>query len=179
MRSKLAVFGGILLAAFVLQTALLPRLGLGGVRPDLPLVAAVLAGLAFGPREGIGTGLAAGLLQDLVAGRFVGLFTLSLAGVGYLAGLAAKEVYRDRFVAPALAGFAATLLQRLAVLLILKLGGLPSAGSLWEGRLWGEALLNAGVALALLGPALRLERRLRPEHRSTLGRRAGRYVARH
>lgn len=185
MRTKALAFGGLILAAFAIQTALLPFLGFGPFRPDLLLVLCVLAGLAFGPREGLGVGLAAGLLQDLAAGRFLGLFTLAGTGVGYLAGLAAQKVYRDRFVAPFLAGFGATLLQRVVILLILKLGGVPTGSALWPGWLWGEALINAAAALALLGPALHLERWLRseprtpPRRRSSLGRRTGRYVARH
>lgn len=180
MRSKPLIFGGLIVAGFVAQTALLPRLGVVAVvRPDLLLILSVLAGLAFGPKDGLGVGLAAGLLQDVVAGRFIGLFTLAQAGAGYLAGLAAREIYRDRFVAPALAGFWATLFQRVTFLIVFKLGGIPASGTLWEGRLWGEALVNAAVTLALLGPALRLEWWLRPEPRTSLGRRAGRYVAKH
>lgn len=180
MRSKALVFGGLILVAYVVQTALFPRLGVVPVvRPDLLLILCVLTGLAFGPRDGLGVGLAVGLLQDLTAGRFLGLFTLAQAGVGYLAGLAAREVYRDRFIAPAMAGLGATLLQRITILLIFKLGGIPAGGTLWEGRLWGEAVVNAVLALALMGPAVRLETWLRPEVRTAPHRRSGRYIAKH
>lgn len=180
MRLKALVFGGLILLAFVGQTAVLPRLGVVAVvHPDLLLVLCVLAGLAFGRREGLAVGLAVGLLQDVAAGRFLGLFTLAQAGTGYLAGLAAQKIYRDRFITPALVGFGATLFQRITILLVLKLGNVPMGGTLWEGRLWGEALVNAAVAVALLGPALRLDWWLQPEHKTALGRRAGRYVAKH
>lgn len=185
MRTKALAIGGIILAAFAIQTALLPFLGVGPFRPDLLLVLCVLSGLAFGPREGFAVGLGAGLLQDLAAGRFLGLFALVLSGLGYLTGLVGQKVYRDRYLAPSLAGFGATMLQRITILLILNLSGVPTGGAFWPGWLWGEALINAAAALALLGPALRLERWLRAEPRTSLGRRAsvgrrtGRYVARH
>ena len=84
MRFALAfmIFGGSLA-----QTTVVPGLRIGGVTPDIPLVLTVLLGLRKGPEVGCLAGFAAGLIQDVTGGGFVGAQALTKALVGFGIGL--------------------------------------------------------------------------------------------
>ncbi len=64
---------GALIAAFLLQTAVLPQLGFDGVTPDLLLATAAAVALLAGPGPAIGVGLVTGLLQDSFSGGLLGM----------------------------------------------------------------------------------------------------------
>lgn len=160
MRRAAAVYAGSALAAFVLQGSVLPHLQVAHVRPDLLLVLCLTAGLLRGPRAGAVTGFWIGLAQDLLAGRFLGLFALSKAALGALGGFAAQRIYRDRVVVPALTGLAGTVLQRLVMTGALALGGVPAVASSWQASFWLEALANGLFGVLVLGLLARWERRL-------------------
>jgi rod shape-determining protein MreD len=109
-----------ILAAFVLQT-----LGARYFWPlesyfDLFLVTTVGFGLTRGRMVGMGTGTAAGLVQDAFSGGMLGLNGLSKTTVGYLAGIVGRWLIIRGWGARFLFFFAASL----ADLLILALVGL-------------------------------------------------------
>ncbi|MDQ6640940.1 MAG: rod shape-determining protein MreD, partial [Actinomycetota bacterium] len=56
---------GLVIAAVVLQTAVLSQIAIDGVVPDLALVLVVAAALVRGPEFGAATGFLAGLAIDL------------------------------------------------------------------------------------------------------------------
>lgn len=85
----------IMVAALVTDATFLTHLVVAGVKPDLSLLLVTSFGLLYGPRAGFLSGLVGGLLQDLLYGRVVGLFALTKAVTGYLAGLATGRVYRE------------------------------------------------------------------------------------
>ncbi|WP_232676445.1 rod shape-determining protein MreD [Nocardioides sp. R-C-SC26] len=82
------VLGLLVVAALVLQTSLVPHLTWRGVGPDLVLLVVVACGLAYGSREGMLIGFAAGLLVDLAppSDHVAGRWALALLAVGYVAG---------------------------------------------------------------------------------------------
>lgn len=160
MRRAAAVHAGLALAALVLQASVLPHLQVAHVRPDLLLVLCLMAGLTHGPRAGALTGFWIGLAQDLLAGRFLGLFILSKAALGALGGFAAQRIYRDRVIVPGLAGLAGTILQRLVMMGAMALGGVQGVASPWQASLWIEALANGLAGVLVFGLLARWERRL-------------------
>jgi rod shape-determining protein MreD len=83
MRTILAltVFGG----GFV-QATFAPALRIGDVTPDIPLIVIVLLALHRGSEAGCLAGFAAGLLQDVAGGGFVGVQALTKAVVGFAVG---------------------------------------------------------------------------------------------
>jgi rod shape-determining protein MreD len=112
------------LAALLLQTAVLTVLPLPGAAPDLLVVLVVAFALAEGQLSGLVTGFVAGLAADLAADHQLGRLALAYAVVGYVAGLVHDDTERS------------TLLPFAAV----------AAGAM------GAVLLYAGVG-ALLGDA--------------------------
>jgi rod shape-determining protein MreD len=85
----------IMAAATLLGATLVPYLAVDGVKPDLGLLLATSFALLYGPRAGFIAGLAAGVWQDLLFGRMLGMFGLAKALTGYLAGWLTGRVYRD------------------------------------------------------------------------------------
>lgn len=94
---------GFVVVLIVLQTAIVPLIGIRGVRPDLLLGLVVSCGLLFGKEQGVGIGFFAGLMQDLLAGGFFGLHILSKMTMGYLFGLTEKKVYKRNLLLPIVA----------------------------------------------------------------------------
>lgn len=131
----------LLLFTAIVQTALVPYLSIWGVFVDLPLLVVVSWSLLQGKKDGLMWGLIAGLGIDILSGAPFGAATLSLALVGFVAGLGQATVFRSHIALPLLAVFGATLLYNLAFLLIVRILGqhvafvdnlarivLPSAG---------------------------------------------------
>lgn len=115
------IWGAILAAAYVLQTSFLPLFNFRGSGADLLLLLVVSFSLLKGQRLGVLLGFVAGLLQDLAAGTFLGMNTLSKLLLGYLFGSASQRVFKEKFFLPILAAILATLLNYfiLAVLVLL------------------------------------------------------------
>lgn len=88
------VIGSVIavLAAFVVQTAILPAVGLTAAIPVVFAVVAVLA-MAWGPAVGPSVGFGAGLLLDLTGVGTLGVGAL----VGCLLGLVAARIPVDRW----------------------------------------------------------------------------------
>lgn len=115
------IWGAVLVAAYVLQTALLPLLNFNGIGMDLLLLVVVSFSLLKGQRFGILLGFMAGLLQDLASGTFFGMNTLSKMMVGYIFGLASQQVFKEKFFLPVIGAAMATGINYvvLAVLMLL------------------------------------------------------------
>ncbi len=104
--TRLAVLVLVLLSAALLQTTVFPHLTIAGFRPDLLLLVTV----AFGFREGVGSGLrvgfAAGLLADLLVNQTaVGLQALVFLAVGYTVGVARPYLAPESVSAPLVVAF--------------------------------------------------------------------------
>lgn len=120
---RAAFWTGFLLILLVMQATLVPMLFTGGHRPDLLLAAVVSAGLLFGKETAIGVGFFAGLLQDLASGTIFGLNLLPKMLVGYLFGLAERNVFKESVLLPLFAVMAATVIQNLFAMLFVILSG--------------------------------------------------------
>lgn len=81
-----------LLVAFLVQTAVLPAVGLSAAIPFVYATVAVLA-VVLGPRAGAAEGFAAGLLMDLTGSGTLGVGAL----IGCLLGALAGRVHVDRW----------------------------------------------------------------------------------
>lgn len=73
----------IILAALLIQTQLLPILGL---KLDLLVLITIYFGLLYGWKRGLIVGLVSGLFQDVFSGGMLGLAPIGLAACGILAG---------------------------------------------------------------------------------------------
>lgn len=87
-----------IVAAVILQSAVLARLPLPGGPPNLVLVLVVAIGLAAGGTAGLAAGFGAGLLTDLLSDHPVGVLALCFALAGLLAGLLEADVERSKLL---------------------------------------------------------------------------------
>jgi hypothetical protein len=131
-----------------IQVTFLPSLG--GVRPDLCLIAAGLAGILGGALDGLLLGLALGYVQSLFSAGDVWLSLMTKGLVGLLAGLAGTRL--THATPPSMLGLLGGLsvLSGLAFLFITRAGGgvADQFFTFWSVLL-PEAALNAVIGLGM------------------------------
>lgn len=84
---RVLVLGGVIVAALLAESTVLAPFRLGGVRPDLLVIAVVAVAMAAGPTSAACFGFAAGLVADLLFARPVGVSALVYTGVGFAVGV--------------------------------------------------------------------------------------------
>ncbi|MDP3804266.1 MAG: rod shape-determining protein MreD [Candidatus Omnitrophota bacterium] len=85
----------ILLVALILQAGPLNSLKIFGAKPDLMLMSVIFFGLFLGSGLGLESGLAAGILKDIVAFDFFFAKTLTLGLTGLTVGLARNKFFKE------------------------------------------------------------------------------------
>ncbi|MBM4122044.1 MAG: hypothetical protein FJ249_05575 [Nitrospira sp.] len=147
---KPALYAGLLLGLVPVQAALLQHIEFVGIRPDLCLVAACLAGFLAGELEGLLIGLALGLVQGLFSAGDLWLNVITKGGAGLLAGLAGRHVTNPTTVSmlAVLAGL--SVLSGIIVLVAIRSGaGLVAFLAAVRSVLVPEVVLNAAVGTGL------------------------------
>lgn len=88
-----ALLYAILIASLVpIQAVLLPHVSVWGVKPDLGFIVVCLVGLFGGEFEGLMVGLALGWIMSLFSAEDLIAGMVAKGGVGYVAGLAGRQV---------------------------------------------------------------------------------------
>jgi hypothetical protein len=88
-----ALLYAILIAGLVpIQAVLLPHVSVGDVKPDLGFIVVCLVGLFEGEFEGLMVGLALGWIMSLFSAGDLIVGMVTKGGVGYVAGLAGRQV---------------------------------------------------------------------------------------
>jgi len=157
-----------LVAALALQTTLARFFVRGAVAVDLVLVAVVYVALTSGPGSGLLAGTFAGLVQDALSSRVLGIGGLAKTIVGFLAGAIGTQFIVSQPVPRFVVFFGSSVLdlvvsKGLYALLDLRQFGSPYAA------IAGESAANAivGVAVFQLVELLpgAVERRKAARHR--------------
>ncbi len=114
------VFGALLLgyAALALQAAFAPYIAIGGIEPDLPLVATVILASLRGPASGTACGFLIGLGQDLSNPAFLGLNALAKSILGYGVGTLRERFEAGNAITHAIILFVATPIHDLIYLTV-------------------------------------------------------------
>lgn len=81
------------LAAFIIQTSVLPAISIGQIKPNLMLIAAASYGFFLGDRKGVFVGCLVGLVQDVFYGPVLGFSGIVYALIGYVCGKFKKLLY--------------------------------------------------------------------------------------
>lgn len=138
---------------------------IGGVKPNLVLVAVVLVTTSFGFEAGITWAFVAGLIANLLIPEPLGSVPLALLAVAVIVGGGARVLGRLTWVYPIVAAFIGSIVADLVSQGALSLVG----GSLRSGipvdLLVSAAVLNAAIAGILLVPTRMLLHRFGPEER--------------
>jgi rod shape-determining protein MreD len=140
----------LLCLSALLQSTLLPQVKLFGVQPDLVLLAVVSWSLLRGSQEGMLWALIGGLALDAFSSARLGVNTLPLLAISFLAGLWQRGIVRLDVLIPLLATPVATLAYQGAMVALLKLLGWPGT---W-GASFRHAILPSMLLNTLLMPAV-------------------------
>ncbi len=139
----------------LLQSTLLNRIAIRGVRPDLALIVLIFVSMRRGSMVGQISGFAAGIFEDLMNVSPLGFHSLMRTLIGYLYGIFAGNVFIDPFLMPMILTAIATILKGLLAGIISAIFGIGSSGFIiFTGRLWIEVAYNGVLApflFALLG----------------------------
>ena len=92
----------VLVAAFALQSSILPFIPFLSATPNLILIFTFAYAFIYGQRDGMLYGLAAGLLMDLFHSGAFGFFTLFFVWIGFLNGALSKYYYESDITLPLL-----------------------------------------------------------------------------
>src|SRR5512135_2948084 len=89
-----------LVICIVLQSTILGRVAIRGVRPDLAMLVLVFVSVRRGPMVGQVSGFATGFLEDLMNVSPLGFHSLMRTIIGFLYGLLSGNVFIDPFLMP-------------------------------------------------------------------------------
>lgn len=128
-----------------IQTTVLAHASIGGIRPDLCLVAASLVGLFTGGLEGLLLGLAMGFVQDLFSAGELWLNLVTKGSVGFLAGVASRYVANATTITVLVAILGLSLLSGTVFLLTVGPGGLGDASFAVRAVLLPQAMWDAAL----------------------------------
>jgi rod shape-determining protein MreD len=150
----------LVVVTVVLQLAVVSEVTLLGTNVDLAPLLVLSVGLLGGPVAGAAAGFFTGLLVDMSLVQTLGLSSLLLIGIGYLAGRYGEVGDRSHSLIPLLAGAAGTFLYSVSFSISQFLLGVDSAVSpLIIRDTFAQTALNGLIALAVF-PIVR--RVLRP-----------------
>lgn len=145
----------LFVVAILIETSLLSGLFPAGYAPNVMLCVTVALSLDETPRRGAAVGVIGGLLQDVAAGRLIGLNAFTLGLVGWGVAWARRSVNPDAVFVPGLmAGLAQLFLTPLQWMMLrmvgLNFGWRPFTHPLPAWILF--AMLCTPAILGLIGP---------------------------
>jgi len=145
------------------HAGLAPVILVGGVKPNLILVAVVLVTCLFGFLPGITWAFAGGLAANLLVGEPLGSLPLVLLAVAAVAAGGQRILGRLTWLYPLLAAFAGSLLADAGGLLLFDLVAEPVRTGIPMQLILPAAVLNTAFAAVLLFPVRALTGRYASE----------------
>lgn len=149
-----------LLAAVILQAAIVPYLAVSRVVPNVVFLVVVTLALVEGPAAGCASGFVGGLLFDLLGSGVVGPYALVLTVIGYVAGLMQANMFAEGWLLPVSVVAVASVATEISYGIILAIVG--AGQPFWAGLLTvmlPGALYNTVLAVLVYPWLARLLRR--------------------
>jgi rod shape-determining protein MreD len=137
----------------IVHAALAPVIVVGGVKPNLVLVAVVLVTLLFGLLPGITWAFTAGLTANLLVGDPLGSIPLAMLLVAVMVAGGARVLGRVGWIYPIAATFVGSIVADLISLGISQLVTDAAATAIPVDLILAAATLNAAICGLLLYPA--------------------------
>lgn len=137
-----------LIAAFLLQTAILPMFGVTAISPDLIFAVLIPAAMLWNPIPVAFMGAAAGLMVDILFGQGIGAYAIPYLLAPWLAGVYGKQFFRENAFLPAGIAAGAFVARELLLALFIYLGRMPITIT------WGIALRTLGSAAITMGVSI-------------------------
>lgn len=114
-----------------------------GIKPDLLMLLTIYIAMHHRLSSGLLWGVGAGLLEDFYLGRYIGMYTLSLAVVAFVSYWLAERWYRDNFILTTFMVFLVTAVGQIIVAFLTLGAGLEwSLGDILR-LVFGVSLYNA------------------------------------
>lgn len=147
----------------IVHASLAPVIAIGGVKPNLVLVAVVLVTVLAGSMPGITWAFVAGLTANLLVGDPLGSVPLTMLIVAVLVVAGARAFGRAVWIYPIIATFLGSVVADLGTLAIGQLVGASALGRVPFDLILAAATLNAAIAAIVLYPARVLAARYVPD----------------
>jgi rod shape-determining protein MreD len=159
-------YTSVLLAVVVgiVHGGLAPEIEVGGVRPNLVLVAVVLVTALAGFGPGVIWAFAGGITANLMSTAPLGSIPLSLLLVAAIVAGGDRVLGRLVWVYPIIAAFVASVIADVVILGVYRLLGALTPG-IPLNLILPAAVLNAAIAGLFLYPARLAARRIVPDER--------------
>ena len=126
MKYALLIFSAFI--GIVLQDTVFNAISIAQGKPDFVLILVVFYALFHGHIHGGLLGVAFGLVEDLMTGRFIGLNAICKGLTGFIIGLASERLYKNNFFIPVVTVFGATFLHSVIYLICGAVIGLNLEG---------------------------------------------------
>jgi rod shape-determining protein MreD len=149
----------------IVHAGLSPVILVGGVKPNVILVAVVLVTCLFGFLPGITWAFAGGLTANLLVGEPLGSLPLVLLAVAALVAGGQRLFGRLTWLYPLLGAFAGSIVNDIGGLLLFQLVEEPARSGIPMQLILAAAALNTALAGLLLFPVRTLAHRYVPEER--------------
>lgn len=143
----------------IVHAAIAPVIVVGGVKPNLVLVAVVLVTAFGGFLPGITFAFVAGLTANLLVGEPLGSIPLAMILVAVMTAGGARAIGRVPLVYPVVATFAGSVLADLLLIGLAQLLGEAAALDLPGDIIFAAAVLNAVICALAVVPARALAAR--------------------
>lgn len=143
----------------IVHAAIAPVIVVGGVKPNLVLVAVVVVTAFGGFLPGITFAFVAGLTANLLVGDPLGSIPLAMILVAVMTAGGARAIGRVPLVYPVVATFAGSVLADLLLIGLAQLLGEAAALDLPGDIIFAAAVLNAVICALVVVPARALAAR--------------------
>ena len=131
----------------LLQSTILGKIAIRGVRPDLALIVLIFVSVRRGSMVGQVSGFATCFLEDLMNVSPLGFHSLMRTVIGYVYGLLSGNMFIDPILLPIILTVIATILKGILAGIISAIFGIEASGFItFTGRLWIEVGYNGVIA---------------------------------
>jgi rod shape-determining protein MreD len=137
----------------IVHAALAPVIVIGGVKPNLVLVAVVLVTVLMGFLPGIVWAFVAGVTANLLVGDPLGAIPLSMLVVAVFVAAGARPFGRMVWIYPVIATFAGSVIADLLLVGVGQLVGEGGGAAIPFGIIVAAGILNAAIVALALYPA--------------------------
>lgn len=98
MKSKILIYSVVVFILLLIQSTILNYIRIYNVKPNLILVFIIAVSLLRGSLEGAVLGFFAGLAQDMLSGKAIGIYALLGMYAGLISGSVNKRLYRENIL---------------------------------------------------------------------------------
>lgn len=132
----------VIIITIILQSTILSKLSINGIKPDLSLIMIILFSNYEGRMKGQLLGFSSGLVQDFLSLSPLGFNALINTIIGYFSGATSGKIFLDPIVVPIVFIIIGTFLKSILSFILLSIFVTEKADTIFTGFLFIELGLN-------------------------------------